>query len=126
MSKSKIAWFWKSLKTEEADFWIVFKFQLNITPKVLSEKNPNFLVKNWPRRHCKTHINLFPKKLKRIKLIKTVFSENLKNQNSRVLEKSSSYYQTNVCPCVSFINIYYTMNFMQGQGLAKSRSHAHV
>ena len=24
------------------------------------------------------------------------------------------------------INYYYTMNFMQGQGLAKSRSHAHV
>ena len=45
-------------------------------------------------------------------------------------------YKLIVCPdkhtCVSYrlthiyIYIYYTKNFMQGQGLAKSRSHAHV
>ena len=34
-------------------------------------------------------------------------------------QKAIHMYQT-------IILFYYTMNFMQGQGLAKSRSHAHV
>ena len=41
------------------------------------------------------HVILFTKtKLKIIKLIKTVFFQNLKNANSRVLEKFSSYITT--------------------------------
>ena len=31
-----------------------------------------------------------------------------------------------VSSSLGHITNYYTMNFMQGQGLAKSRSHAHV
>ena len=69
--KIQIAGFWKSLKIQIVGFWKVFKFQLNITPKILSAK---YLVNNRHRRHCKMHIIVFPKtKLKRIKLIKTVF-----------------------------------------------------
>ena len=71
---SKIAEFQKSLKIQIAGFGKVFKFQLNITPKIFSKKNPNLFVNSWARRHCKAHIILLPKtNIKRIKLIKAVF-----------------------------------------------------
>ena len=40
-------------------------------------------------------------------------------QNAKISKNRPSKMIKNIC-------IYYTMNFMQGQGLAKSRSHAHV
>ena len=71
---SKIAGFWKSLKIQIAGFGKVFKFQLNTTQKKKSEKIRIFWGTIGPRDTVKMHIILFPKiKLKRIKLIKTVF-----------------------------------------------------
>ena len=77
---SKTAGFWKSLKIQITGFWKSFQISTeHNSNKYDLKKNPSFFVNNRSRRHCKTHIILFPKtNLKRIKLIKTIFSKNLK------------------------------------------------
>ena len=80
--------FWKSLKIQKAGFWKSFKVSIEHNSKNIFLKNPIFVVNNQLRRYCKMHTILFSKtNFKRIKLIKNNFSENLKNENSRVLEK---------------------------------------
>ena len=60
-------------------------------------KKIQFFGNNQLRTHCKTHIIVFPKtNLKKIKtnIIKSVFLKMQKNENSKVLEKFSSYLST--------------------------------
>ena len=73
-----------------AGFWKNFQISLEHYSKNIIWKNSNFCINNQPRRYYKMHVILFPKtNLKRKKFF--CFSENIKNENSNVLEKFSSY-----------------------------------
>ena len=70
---SKIAGFWKSLKTQIVRF--LKSFDLNITPKILSGKIQIFCEQSAQN------------KFENNKIKKNRFSGNLNNENSSVLEK---------------------------------------
>ena len=71
---NKTEWFWKSLKIQIVGFWESFQISIERNSKnIMSKINSNLFVNNQPRRHCKTLIILFPKRNKKIKLIKTIF-----------------------------------------------------
>ena len=70
----------EKFKNPEQGTGKVFKFQLNIIPKILSKKS-KFFVNNRPKRHCKMHIILFSKtNLKIIKFIGTFFLKTYKKK----------------------------------------------